>query len=39
MVHTKEIIILISGLVEGPFVLVFVSMRKIVLKVWFLSTS
>jgi hypothetical protein len=39
MVYIEEIIILISELLEGPFVLVFVRMRKIMLKVWFLSTS
>ena len=39
MVCIKEIIILISELLEGPFVLVFVRMRKIMLEVWFLSTS
>ena len=37
--HTKEIIILISELLAGPFVLVFLPVRKIMLKVWFLSTS
>jgi hypothetical protein len=31
--YTKEIIVLISELLQGPFVLVFVGMRKIVLKV------
>jgi hypothetical protein len=37
--YTNEIITLISELPERPFVLVFVSMSKMMLKVWFLSTS
>ena len=38
-VSTIEIIILISELLKGSFVLVFVRMREIILKVWFLSAS
>ena len=38
-IYKKGIIILISELLQGPFVVVFVGVRKIMLKVWFLSTS
>jgi hypothetical protein len=37
--YTKEIITLISEFLERTFVLVFVLMSKMMLKVWFLSTG